>query len=86
MPLTKLQRQVQDLANDIDENYVEIDQVDKDEIDIESGTDCDGETTLEDDYMSEPENVLEEEEPDPTPPPSPVKKVKKKVYQKRTYC
>ena len=55
MALTKLQQQVQDLANEIDENYVEIDQVDKDETDIESGTDCDSETTLEDDYMSEQE-------------------------------
>ena len=81
MVLSKLQKEVQQLANRIDEEYEEIDQVDKDEIDIESGTDCDSETTLEDDYMSEQETVLEEEEPDPTPPPSPVK-VKRK-YTKR---
>ena len=80
MALTKLQQQVQQIANDIDENYVEIDQVDKDEIEIESEceSECDSETTLEDDYMSEPEPV---EEPDPTSPPSSVK-VKRK-YTKR---
>ena len=84
MVLSKLQKEVQQLANRIDEEYEEIDQVDKEnESENECGINCDSETTLEDDYMSEPETVLEEEEPDmdPTPPPSPVK-VKRK-YTKR---
>jgi hypothetical protein len=84
MALTKLQQQVQDLANKIDEDYVSIVEVDK-----ENNSDCESdcsETTLEDDYESEEENVLEpiQEEPDTvieTPPPSPVK-VKRK-YTKR---
>ena len=81
MALSKLQQQVQDLANDIDENYVSIDEVDK-----ENQRDCDSdcsETTLEDDYESEPESVVLDEEPDmdPTPPPSPVKQ--KRKYTKR---
>ena len=84
MALTKLQQQVQHVADHIDENYIEIDQVDKEnESENECETDCDSETTLEDDYESE-ENALEpnhEEDPDPTPPPSPVK-VKRK-YTKR---
>ena len=79
MALSKLQQQVQDLANNIDENYIDIDEVDKDESENDCETDCDSETTLEDDYISGPESV---EEQDPTPPPSPVKKVKRK-YTKR---
>ena len=74
MVLTKLQRQVQDLANKIDEDYVSIDQVDKEiESENECETDCDSETTLEDDYESEEEKSLEPiQEEDPiiqTPPP-----------------
>ena len=83
MVLSKLQKEIQPLANRIDEEYEEIDQVNKEnESENDCETDCDSETTLEADYMSEPETVLEEEEPDPTPPPSPVKKVKRK-YTKR---
>ena len=81
MGLSKLQQQVQELANRIDEEYEEIGQVDKEnESENECGTDCDSETTLEDDYMSEPETVLESEgheEENPTPPPSPVKPKRK---------
>ena len=79
MALTKLQQQVQDLANKIDEDCVSIDEVDK-----ENNSDCDSdcsETTLEDDYESEEENVLEPIQEDPTPPPSPVKP--KRKYTKR---
>ena len=81
--LTKLQQELQQVANHIDENYIEIDQVDK-ENDTDCESDC-SETTLEDDYESE-ENALEpiQEEEDPiiqTPPPSPVKP--KRKYTKR---
>ena len=83
MALSKLQQQVQQLATDIDENYIEIDQVDKEnEIESKCESDCDSETTLEDDYETAPENVLEEEPELVTPPPSLVKKVKRK-YTKR---
>ena len=84
MVLSKLQKEVQQLANDIDESYVSIDEVDKENNnDCDCETECDSETTLEDDYESEPETVLEEEEPDmdPTSPPSPVKQ--KRKYTKR---
>jgi hypothetical protein len=83
MVLSKLQKEVQQLANKIDEEYEENDQVDK-ENDTDCESDC-SETTLEDDYASDSESVLDTiEEEDPviqTPPPSPVK-VKRK-YTKR---
>ena len=83
MVLSKLQKEVQQLANKIDEEYEEIDQVNKEnESENECETDCDSETTLEDDYETKPEDVIEEE-PNPTPPPSPVK-VKRK-YTKREH-
>ena len=87
MGLSNLQQKVQQLANQIDEEYEEIDQIDK-ENDTDCESDC-SETTLEDDYESE-ENALEpiQEEEDPiiqsaseTPPPSPVKP--KRKYTKR---
>ena len=79
MVLSKLQKEVQELANRIDDEYIEIDQVNKENgSENECETDCDSETTLEDDYESEQENV---EEQDPTPPPSPVKP--KRKYTKR---
>ena len=77
--LTKLQREVQQVADDIDENYIEIDQVDKED-DTDCESDC-SETTLEDNYESEGNAIEPIHEEDLTPPPSPVK-VKRK-YTKR---